>query len=133
MSVNLDIVPAREKQRSVKLVEDHPPPAAVARLEDVESLQGLLAQLPLPLNLLSVQREELVARGSAVQPGQAVLQSDQHGVTWLQHPAVLRQHPLQLLHLHAGLQQALHVGLDGEDEVLYLDRVDLDRTVRASP
>ena len=131
--VYLDIVPATEKQSSVKFVENHPPPAAVAGLEDVQSLQCFLTEDSLPLYLISVQREKLIARSSAVQPRETVLQSDQHDVAGLQHPAVLHQHPLQLLHLHGALQRALHVGLDGEDEVLYLDRVDLDRTLRTGP
>ena len=129
----LDILPATEEECGVKLVEDHPSPAAVAGLQNVQSLQCLLAESPLPLHLTSVQREEFVPRGPAVQPTQTVLQPHQHGVAGMEDPLELPQHLLQLLHLHAGLQHALQVGLDGEDEFLYLACVHLDRALRAGP
>ena len=129
----LDIVSATYQQCSVKFIENHPPPAAVAGLEDVQGLEGFLTENPLPLYLFPVQREELVSRSPAVEATQTVLESDQHDVAGVQDPAELHQHPLQLLHLHGRLQGALQVGLDGEDEVLYLDGVNLDRTLGAGP
>ena len=117
----------------MKLVEDEASPAAVAGLEDVEGSESLLAEPCLPLEAVGVEAEQLVARCPAVEATEAVLQPHQHGVVGVQHPTVLHQHLLQLLHLHVALHSAVQVGLDTEYEVLYLYRGEGCRTLVTPP
>ncbi len=72
---------------------------AAARVQDVEQLDGLLAERPLPLELRLRQLRDAVVRHPPVHPAQRVLRQRQHRVRRVQ----LLRPALKQTHDHASL------------------------------